>query len=519
MSHKPFIGTYVLETLTTGMYTNPLDTLREFIQNAADSIRTAEEEHLIREGAGRIEVTLNPTERIVKVRDNGVGIPSQEVANRLLNIGTSTKTIEKDAGFRGIGRLAGIAYCKALHFRTSAVGENTTSEVKIDCDGIRNTFSPELRQVSRLEEAIANYSSVTREPCDTDSHFFEVTMNGILEQVPIFLNWRAVEGYLSQVAPVKYDAQRFIFATKIQEWVKQYGLSIPTVTLIIKTPEIEREVFKPYKSRYGTRRSKGIKYELDIEDVCFYPEVITPESTFWLWYGKTQLLGMIDDTMVAGLRLRKNNIAIGGPDRVRELFEEVSRSYGRFNSWYIGEIHIISPHAIPNARRDGFEDTGIWPEIKKELIGFVEARAKEAYTASGARNQPTQKVITSAKRVIDKVEKTLAIGIASAKERDNLLKQVDQERKRVTDALKHRKNQEDVKTIEPYLERLNKIRASLKNSKPRLKKFRSDLGRKQRKVISEVLEVLFEVLDEVNFEKAKAAILARFQVEESKTGS
>ena len=33
MNRTPKIGAFVLETLTTGMYTNPLDSIREYIQN------------------------------------------------------------------------------------------------------------------------------------------------------------------------------------------------------------------------------------------------------------------------------------------------------------------------------------------------------------------------------------------------------------------------------------------------------------------------------------------------------
>ncbi|PJA48010.1 MAG: hypothetical protein CO171_08370, partial [Syntrophobacterales bacterium CG_4_9_14_3_um_filter_49_8] len=55
-SRMPRIGAFVLETLTTGMYTNPLDTLREYVQNSFDAIREAERSGLLSNGAGRIEI-------------------------------------------------------------------------------------------------------------------------------------------------------------------------------------------------------------------------------------------------------------------------------------------------------------------------------------------------------------------------------------------------------------------------------------------------------------------------------
>ena len=72
MTYVPKIGAFVLETLTTGMYTNPMDTIREFVQNAADSIRKAQENDLLAKGEGRIEIKIDPGARTLVVRDNGV---------------------------------------------------------------------------------------------------------------------------------------------------------------------------------------------------------------------------------------------------------------------------------------------------------------------------------------------------------------------------------------------------------------------------------------------------------------
>jgi len=37
-SHKAFIGKYVLESVSIGMYDHPLMAIREYIQNSADAI-------------------------------------------------------------------------------------------------------------------------------------------------------------------------------------------------------------------------------------------------------------------------------------------------------------------------------------------------------------------------------------------------------------------------------------------------------------------------------------------------
>jgi hypothetical protein len=513
MNELPKIGAFVLETLTTGMYTNPLDTIREFVQNATDSILRAEG-NLIPKATGRIEVKIDPEARTFGIRDNGIGVPKADFYGRLVNIGMSNKDFETDAGFRGIGRLAGIAYCKTLYFRASASGEKTISTIEIDCEAMRRVILPSMRQVEELADVMGRNSKLVQEKSTTDEHFFEVVMEGVTDAAEDFLNWQMLESYLAQVAPVGFDAQRFFCAPTIMKWVELQGISIPTVTLVIKTPDLEREVFKSYKTHYKTRKTRAGGYDFYIKDICFYPESLTQDSTFWLWYGKTDLLGAIKDSKTAGLRLRKSNISIGGPERVRELFAETAQSNSRFNGWYIGEIHIITPEAIPNARRDGFEEVKAWPEIKEELIPFIRKRVDEARQVSRSRNRPTEKIIRAAQEVITEAEQRLETGFVSQQQRETVLKRLGIEHERVSKAIETRQDTADAQRLKPVVQKLNETRQILEEEGIyTVKRLRSDLTRKQRRVVSEVLEILYQTLDKKNYEKAESAILARFQIQ------
>ena len=93
-NNSPKIGAYVLESLTTGMYTRPLDAIREYIQNSADSIRKAEEEGLVGDNQGRIDVTINKSNRTLTIKDNGSGISVDDIFTKLLDIGMSSKDIK-----------------------------------------------------------------------------------------------------------------------------------------------------------------------------------------------------------------------------------------------------------------------------------------------------------------------------------------------------------------------------------------------------------------------------------------
>jgi len=115
-------GMYLLETLTAGMYNEPLSIYREYIQNAVDSFDLVRQTR--RPGPKFIEIDLDPLERYISIRDNAFGIPSGNAEKTLSRIGGSEKRKEKFRGFRGIGRLGGLAFCDKAIFKTKAASEN-----------------------------------------------------------------------------------------------------------------------------------------------------------------------------------------------------------------------------------------------------------------------------------------------------------------------------------------------------------------------------------------------------------
>lgn len=517
MEYTPKIGAFVLETLTTGMYPNPLDSIREYIQNAFDSVEDAQSIKQLKPNEGTIHVTLDTSTSTLKIRDNGTGITADEVHSRLLNIGMSHKAYGKQAGFRGIGRLAGIAYCKRLIFKTTSMYEDEMSIIIFNCDGIRKSISPESKKYEELTNVIKNNTDQDLHECNKKEHFFEVCLEGIKETASMFLDSNALESYLSQVAPVEYDAQRFIFATKVEKWAKDHGIFIPHTKVLIcdKDSGSERQVFKPYKTNYKTKIKK---YDLEVKDIGFYPEKVDSDSGFWLWYSKTDLLGMFDDEMVSGLRFRRNNIAIGGPERVSELFKG---NEGRLNNWMMGEIHILSDRVIPNARRDGFEDTPAWKKTITSLGPFIESHIKSCRDLSKSRNLPTVKLLASAKKVIDAAKDAHKTGFTSPDERDNLNNKINRELTKIEKVLEcNTKGKEEVKKLKSTQTSLKALQENiLSEDNFTVKKLKTSLDKKQKKVIREILEIVNKVMSDVNctkqtkcLEALKKAIITKYQM-------
>lgn len=108
MERNIVIGKYTLESLTNGMYSDPLDLYREYIQNAVDSIDSARQQGTGDEQSYSIQIQVDKLAGTISIQDNGRGIPSGSAAQTLVDIGNSEKDKRKMRGFRGIGRLAGL---------------------------------------------------------------------------------------------------------------------------------------------------------------------------------------------------------------------------------------------------------------------------------------------------------------------------------------------------------------------------------------------------------------------------
>ena len=140
-SNEYIFGANILDNLTTGMYTDSRIIYREYIQNACDSIDVAEKLGILSKGEGLIEIYTYDSELSITIRDNGTGISVKDFERTLGNIANSDKILGETKGFRGIGRLCGLAYCKTLMFSSKAKGETTVSSMICDAERMRKLIN------------------------------------------------------------------------------------------------------------------------------------------------------------------------------------------------------------------------------------------------------------------------------------------------------------------------------------------------------------------------------------------
>ena len=98
---KEDIGGELLPILTTGLYQDPLDTLREYIQNCID----AQSKHV------RVKID----EDNVVIEDDGIGMDFIE-SRKAIRLGISDKSPISNVGFRGIGIYSSFNLCDEVEY-------------------------------------------------------------------------------------------------------------------------------------------------------------------------------------------------------------------------------------------------------------------------------------------------------------------------------------------------------------------------------------------------------------------
>jgi hypothetical protein len=415
-------GMYLLETLTAGMYNEPLAIYREYIQNSVDSIDLMSKKDNLK---FNVNIELDPFEKKIIISDNGSGLSVNTAEEVLCTLGSSNKRNSNLRGFRGIGRLGGIAFSNNTIFRTKAKGEIVESIQEWDCQKLRKYLAdPKKSKLSLVQviKAISKFKKINSR--DAEGSYFSVTLDGVSSFRNYIFDLQKVMKYLSQIAPVNFNSETFSYGNEINEWLSTKLKNYGTYNIFLN----DRPIYKPYQDIIKTNKKSSDKI-IRIEKVEIK---IKGEVAAYGWYGvRDELLGGIaKGEGSSGIRIRVGNILIGDAHILDGCFREP-----RFNSYVVGEIHVENPNLIPNSRRDDFIDnefkTLFYNEIEK-VIGLPiskEIRSKSRLSAQQAKPKPNLKALNGIKRKIlahsdvDKILNDIITQFGSNKEFEKILSQ------------------------------------------------------------------------------------------------
>ena len=400
------IGGELLPILSKGLYTNPLDCIREYVQNGVD--------------AGSSLIRIKVTGNSVTIYDEGTGMNMEELVEAR-KFGVSSKLVEEHVGFRGIGIYSGYDLCNRLVIRTKQEGDVKTNIMRFEFGNMKN----ELERVRKerggnqlpLNELLTNNTSFSQEDSPKPkAHFTMVQLEDISPNHIYRLRDRAqLRQYILQNLPVDFDYE-FEYRNVINEHLKRYVPKFRAVRVILQSDDADDElVVKPniIKLKHPTF---GVIQTGDREPVAYYwaclkaipgrldNDTNSPvENERAIEKGKKKdtkedagsvvVKPPINITDYQGFVYKTKGFTIGNRDK---LLPYKSPGSGTLYRWYTGEVYVLDTNVVPNAGRDDFEtspakaalETAVGEKIQ-ELI-----KAANKFQQESAANDKVDKKIS-----------------------------------------------------------------------------------------------------------------------------
>lgn len=437
---EPVAGKFLLEILTKGMYSNPMHVYREYIQNSTDAIDKAIADGVLIASEAAIHIQIDAEKRKITIRDNGCGISADRAKEILLNIGYSDKNGVNERGFRGIGRLAGLAYAEEVQFITSSLGEAVKTIMTCDCVKMQQLLqktNTETTDVMETFKAISSFADL--QPENKNEHYFEVCLigvpadSGLLQESDV---WR----YLSETAPIDFNSQQFSQAQKIRDHFEQNGCPIACYKILRGSRKLP--IYKPYSRTLSTGKQAKTKNKDFVRDVEFvYAEASDGQPLYIGWLALTDFSGIISDESVQGIRFRKGNILVGNNTTFVKYFPSEGHNANRM---FAGEIHALHADLIPNSQRDDFEPNAIYAEMR-QLLGEWAGQINKKYRRGMSEATSAFRRLEQYNRAQQELEEKINSGVITS----------DEKREQIAEQLKQieKKREVEEKTVRKALER------------------------------------------------------------------
>ena len=359
-------GAELLSILSEGLYTEPLDCLREYIQNSVD--------------AKARKVILKITGNSVMTHDDGLGMDLAELLQARL-LGLSRKSMLSNVGFRGIGIYSGFALCKRLRITSKKASDSQVhtlvfefADMKAQLD--RERKSEDAAHRSSLVDLLSQHTKIGRinSVFDIDNHFTTVELQDISDtHIRDLSNRSSLKNYLLQTLPIDFSSL-FPHATAVDENLRLHVPGYNPVEIVIQTDGESDHVIGKYSDLPLKPPTFGMITTSTGHHVAYY------------WACLTDTRDRIDSKVAAadrplyeGFVYKVKGFTIGDRNGLRSKFQRKPQLY----PWYTGEIFVLDSNVIPNAERNNFETNQAQKALDLavgETLGYLETDA-ETYQA------------------------------------------------------------------------------------------------------------------------------------------
>jgi Histidine kinase-, DNA gyrase B-, and HSP90-like ATPase len=430
------LGGEIISIITRGMYPDPRDAVREYIQNAIDAKSTT--------------VDVKVRQDSIVIQDNGHGM-NHEVLRKAIRVGVSDKNPSKDVGFMGIGIYSAFHLCDKLEIFTKG-NENTPNKLSMNFRLMKEILSDQ--KFKRINNEIKSDELIGLQTLLEDT--IEISENGSIDTSefpskgtrieitglsPVFLPYIAqfdpLAEYLREVIPLHFDP-KFIYGKRIEDDIhkicKTHNADFDLITLNLQAGGKNETLYRPYKD-------VDFNNKIDPQPPIILP--IESNGTFLgvVWGCLNSLRKVVDTKDLRGFILKKQGFSIGKRENLIKYFPRGNTFFSR----YIGEVIIVHPELLPNASRNDIEFSNLrtlffeaftevadkldekghefqeWTKADEELskITVELKRLNAEFFRSGNTTEKLVDLIVKVKNEFDKIDKRIKRNALSPNSEDN----------------------------------------------------------------------------------------------------
>ena len=319
---KEDIGPNLLESITKGLYVNPLHVIREYVMNGIEATPPADEVKVRIEG------------KDIFIWDNGGGMNEDEL-DAARKIGFPLKNPKESFGFRGQGIWSGVSVCDTITISTKSQGNEKRVWLKIDAKGLRNELQG--RTTKPLTQLLSDHVMMAEMPAPVENHGTLVQLVNIVEEAKVkLLSIENVSNYMQQILPEDFHPS-FPYKDQVKELL---GRHVPGYRSV-----------KIYLNNEPIRRAPCIDdLESPISDVL-RDQNGNPIAFWWACLHKESKA--IEQSESAGLVYKKWGVTIGDQKSCLQWWKKSQHLL----YWCTGEIHVVDAEVTLDSEKTDFESS------------------------------------------------------------------------------------------------------------------------------------------------------------------
>lgn len=353
------IGGELLAILSHGLYTNPLDAIREYVQNAVDAKAT--------------EVIIHVTGNSVWILDDGTGMSATELHDAR-KFGVSKKSITEHVGFRGIGIYSGFDLCDTLRITTKQAQAEAAYVLEFNFGTMKEKLERARRNPDRpavpLLELLTGHThfGIDRDTYPQEKSFTLVQLDNINDvHIRRLSNRQGLREYVLLNLPIDFD-QNFEYRKQINAGLRQYVVGYNPIRVILRSDDKQAEIIvKPNIPNLApplmvpVRNSRG-------KAIAFYWACLTN--------GSEKISAQNSDfSDFEGFVYKIRGFTIGDREKLKKFWGSRKPLY----HWYTGEVYVLDEDIIPNAERDDFETGSAKTVLETALEGVFLSNDRSLY--------------------------------------------------------------------------------------------------------------------------------------------